>query len=125
MKSIAALALLATLSPLPAFGVQTSLQLQISSDRDFQTSVLRYDCGAEEPITVTYINAAPNFLAVVPIAEETQPMVFTAVISGSGVRYAAGKWIWWTKGADAELYDETADDPEKSILTCAEINNTP
>lgn len=52
-------------------------------------------------------------------------MIFAAVISGYGARYAAGKWIWWTKGAEANLYDATLAEDAEPVLTCSEINYIP
>lgn len=124
-KSIAALTVIALLAPLPAGAVETSLQLQLSAGQDFERRTIIYDCGAETPLQVVYLNAVPNFLAVVPIAEEPLPLVFAAVISASGVRYAAGQWIWWTKGAEASLYDATLGDDAEPVLTCSEVTDTP
>ena len=105
---------------------ETALQLNLTTQSgEFEQRVTRYDCGAETPTVVTYINAAPNFLALVPIADEPQPLVFAAVISASGVRYTAGKWVWWTKGPEASLYDATLAEDAEPVLTCSEVNNIP
>ena len=118
---VSTLALIST-----AQAAETALQLTITTQSgEFEQRVMRYDCGAETPTVVTYINAAPNFLALVPIADEPQSLVFAAVIAASGVRYTAGKWVWWTKGAEASLSDATLGDTAEPVLTCTEINNTP
>ncbi|MCR9134959.1 MAG: MliC family protein [Alphaproteobacteria bacterium] len=75
--------------PVPATNVQ---QMQVD-----------YQCETLGRITVSYINAGPNSLAVVPV--EGQSLVFAAVISGSGARYAAGPYIWWSHQGDATLDD--------------------
>jgi membrane-bound inhibitor of C-type lysozyme len=46
-----------------------------------------------KPFTVDYLNGNGNSLAVLPI--NGQPLIFVGVISGSGGRYAAGRYIWW------------------------------
>lgn len=64
-----------------------------------------FDCGADGvalglpsgPFTVEYLNAGENHLAVLPI--HGQALIFSNVISGSGARYAAGRYIWWDAGA--------------------------
>jgi len=64
-----------------------------------------FACGAEGvamglpagPFTVEYLNAGENHLAVLPV--HGQALIFTNVISGSGARYAAGRYIWWDAGA--------------------------
>jgi membrane-bound inhibitor of C-type lysozyme len=119
--AVAALLLLAA----PAGAAQSSLQIELGSGGDFERRIVTYDCATEAPLVVTYLNAAPNFLAIVPVAEEPEPLVFAAVIAASGVRYTAGKWIWWSKGVDASLYDATLGEDAEPVLTCTEINNTP
>jgi membrane-bound inhibitor of C-type lysozyme len=113
------------LCPTAASAAQTSLQITLDTAGDFERRVIAYDCAAEAPLVVTYINAAPNFLALVPVADQTETMVFAAVVSGSGVRYAAGQWVWWNKGIDGSLYDTTLGEDAEPVLTCTEINNTP
>lgn len=75
-----------------------------------------FECGADGvalglpagPFTVEYLNAGENHLAVIPI--HGQALVFANVISGSGARYAAGRYIWWDAGArGVTLYADSAD----------------
>lgn len=106
--------------------VDATLQLELGSEQgSFDRRSVLYDCSEGEPFDVIYINAAPNFLALVPIEEEPQFIVFASVISGSGARYAAGKWIWWTDGVDAGLYDTTLGEDAPAVLTCSEFIQTP
>lgn len=115
----------ALLAPGAAMAIESSVAINLATQSDFERRVMHYDCATDQPMTVTYINAAPNFLALLPIAEEPEELVFTAVIAASGVRYAAGQWVWWTKGADASLYDLTLGEDAEAVLTCAEVINTP
>lgn len=125
-RLFAALLSVAALTPASVGAVETSLQLQLGGDTgDFERRTVLYDCSDGEPFDVIYLNAAPNFLALVPIADEPAFRVFAAVESASGARYAAGHFIWWTKGAEASLYDTTLGEDAAAILTCAEMNNTP
>lgn len=125
-KPILAALLAATLlAPVSANAIEASIQLELGTNTDFERRIMVYNCAAELPITVTYINAAPNFLALVPVPEESEPLIFSAVISGSGARYAAGHWVWWNKGVDASLYDVTLGEDAEPVLTCSEVNNTP
>ena len=124
-STLAALLAAILLAPTATQAVETSLQIELGTQSDFERHATLYDCSAGEPFSVTYINAAPNFLALVPIEGEPEPLVFTAVIAASGVRYAAGQWVWWTKGVDATLHDATLGDDAEPVLTCSEMNNTP
>ena len=119
---------LAALSAMPvaAGAVESGMVLQLgTSGGDFERRVVRYDCGSDAPLEVSYINAAPNFLAIVPVEGEAEPLIFSAVLSGSGARYAASQWVWVTKGPEATLIDATLDDDADAVLTCSEVNNTP
>lgn len=119
------LASFAMFATMPAQAIETTLQLQLSTDQDFERRTIAYDCGGETLLTVNYINAAPNFLAIVPVEEEAQPLVFAAVFSASGARYAASHWVWENKGPDASLFDLTQGSDAEAVLTCSEIVNTP
>lgn len=120
----------ANMIPQPAFALETSLQYVLTLSGDIERREVLYDCeGVDAPITVEYVNAAPNFLAIIPI--EGKKIVFANISATDGVRYAAGPYQWWTKGADAALYDVStaqapaADQPPAAKLTCLEHNNIP
>ncbi len=111
-------------APTMANAVEASLTINLGKAAS-QTDVTPYDCGTETPLVVTYINANPNFLAILPVADEPQELVFASVISASGARYASGQWVWWSKGSDASLYDTTLGEDAEAVLTCTEIHDTP
>jgi membrane-bound inhibitor of C-type lysozyme len=80
-----------------------------------------FDCGADGvalglpsgPFTVEYLNAGENHLAVLPL--HGQRLIFANVISGSGARYAAGRYIWWDAGArGVTLYADGVDGHPKA-----------
>lgn len=124
-KLLFAIASATLLATWPAHAVQSSLELRLDADQDFERRTVIYDCGTEAPIAVTYLNAAPNFLAIVPVEGESQPLVFAAVLSASGARYAAGPWFWESKGPDASLFDMSEGEDASAVLTCSEVVNTP
>jgi membrane-bound inhibitor of C-type lysozyme len=80
-----------------------------------------FECGADGvalglpagTFTVEYLNAGENHLAVLPI--HGQALVFANVVSGSGARYAAGRYIWWDAGArGVTLYADGVDGHPKA-----------
>lgn len=80
-----------------------------------------FECGADGvalglpsgPFTVEYLNAGENHLAVLPV--HGQALVFANVISGSGARYAAGRYIWWDAGdRGVTLYADGVDGHPKA-----------
>lgn len=98
-----------------------SAQVVLSLSGDFQKTTHTYQCEMiDKPFTVEFINAEPNYLAIVPVGERR--MVFVNVISASGAKYVAGQYEFWTKGAEATLTDVQAD-PQS--VQCNEINDTP
>lgn len=104
---------------------ESTLQLQLSTTGDFDQRTVVYDCGSETPLTVTYLNAQPNFLALLTPPEETDAVVFAAVLSDDGARYAAGHWLWSTQGQEASLHDAALGEDAEPVVRCSEIVNTP
>ncbi len=99
------------------------LSVAITLGGDVQIVTANYGCGSEAPLTVKYVNAAPNFFAIVPI--DGEDMVFVNVISASGAKYVASHYEWWNKGADATLHDVTEGLDAAPVLTCSENIETP
>ena len=125
MKQIP-LAALAALLASPALA-DASIITGLAVDGDAEVKAVKYDCEHHDPIVVQYLNAAPNFLAIVPIEQESASnrLVFVNVLSGSGAKYVAGKYEWWTKGNDATLHDVTEGLDAAPVLTCSEEVDTP
>jgi membrane-bound inhibitor of C-type lysozyme len=117
---IACFAMLALTSPALA-DVTIGVGLNVSGDSEIK--VVKYDCEGHDPLTVQYLNASPNFLALIPI--EGQTLIFVNTISASGAKYQAGQYVWWNKGSDATLSDVTEGLDAAPVLTCSEENNTP
>jgi membrane-bound inhibitor of C-type lysozyme len=104
--------------------VSSALTITLGTTGDFERKTVHYGCtGDQDAISVDYINAAPNYLALLPLDGAT--LVFNTVLAASGAKYAAGKYVWWTKGDTASLYDLTQGENAKPILTCNEVAETP
>jgi len=70
----------------------------------------KYTCARGRTLNVTYLSATNGqSFAVVPV--DGKQMLFVNTISGSGVRYQAGSYTWWTKGPRADLYDSREGGP--------------
>ena len=112
-------------APVQSAGTATStLVITLGTTGEFERkSVHNNNTGDADSLTVDYINAPPNYLALLPIDGTT--LVFNTVLAASGAKYAAGKYVFWSKGTDANLYDETQGANAKPILSCAEVNDTP
>lgn len=101
--------------------VDVSAQVVLSLTGDFQRTRVEYHCEGLEPFTVDFVNASPNFLAIVPIGP--QKLVFVNVLSASGAKYVSGQFEFWTKGSEATLTDLQVTDG--GTLACSEISDTP
>lgn len=117
-----ALVLAISLLPVGAQAAEFGLSLNFPESGEWHPTSYRCD-GQSERLPVAYLNAAPNFLAILPV--DGKSMVFVSVLADSGVRYAAGKYEWRTKGAEAGLYDLTRDPAGPAVLTCLEAIDTP
>ncbi len=119
------LAFLATAGLLsgPALAAETAAQVELSIGGDAEIKTVTYDCEGIPSFAVQYINAAPNFLAIIPVQDETY--IFTTVLSASGARYASGNFVWWTKGPNADWYDLTQGEDAPPVFSCSEHNQTP
>ncbi|MHA6687040.1 MliC family protein [Mesorhizobium sp. A556] len=113
-----ATAIAAGLASSASYAQQTQPNVTISIDMPAEAVVnsVTYGCGDGVSLSVSYVNADPNFLAIVPV--EGKSIIFASAISGSGARYTSGRYEWWTKGDDAFLRDLTDDESEKPMLEC-------
>lgn len=107
----------------PPVTANVGVTLTLDSSSDIERRVVTYLCDNEQALTVQYVNAAPNFLALLPVDGRTQ--VFVTTISGSGARYVSGPFEWWTKGDEATLRDLMQDEDAEPLATCSAVSNTP
>jgi membrane-bound inhibitor of C-type lysozyme len=98
------------------------LQFVMPLPGDAERKTIVYDCeGVENPLTVRYINAAPNFLAILTVAG--QELIFTSALSADGARYTAGPFEWWSRGNAAKFADLRGEKTDS--VSCTEHNETP
>lgn len=122
MFKLLVLAGLAVATASPALAdVSIGVDLSISGDAEIRNTT--YDCGDAGKLAVQYVNASPNFLALIPVKDRT--LIFANTISASGAKYESGQYVWWNKGADATLSDVTEGLDAAPVMTCSEENDTP
>lgn len=121
LRTVTIAALLGAASPALA-AVDLNVGINLTGDVQIVTAI--YGCGeGTEPLTVKYINAQPNFFAIVPI--EGEDVVMVNVVSASGAKYVSGMWEWWNKGSDGSLHNVTEGLDAAPVLTCSENVQTP
>lgn len=118
-----AIAVVVGLASSASYAQPTLPKVTISIDmpEDAVVNSVTYGCGDGVSLSVSYVNADPNFLAIVPV--EGKSIIFASAISGSGARYTASRYEWWTKGDDAFLRDLTDNENQKAMLTCKAPQN--
>lgn len=82
------------------------LPLTFPSLKVTSRSVVTYRCDGAREIGVAYMNT-DNRQSFAVIRLDGRHIVLINVISGSGARYAADKYVWWSKGNTGNLYDLT------------------
>jgi membrane-bound inhibitor of C-type lysozyme len=105
MTALAAVPIVCSMALLPTIAVAATGSAPRFGDlRTQKPRTQKYTCATGRILNVTYLSAANGqSFAVVPV--NGKDMLFVNTISGSGVRYQAGSYTWWTKGPRADLYD--------------------
>lgn len=79
-------------------------------------AVTVYRCAGNQRLSVTPLQG-DNGQSLVWLAPPGQaPLLFVATLAASGVRYQAERFVWWTKGPDGDLYDQTRGDAAAPVL---------
>lgn len=107
---------LAFASTAPAAEVAISISIPVTAATSVDSTSAAYDCEGRT-VTATYVNAGTVSLAVLEIDGET--VVASNVVAASGARYAGGRYVWWTKGEEADLYDLMQGGEDTPVARCA------
>ena len=102
-KTLLALAVIAASASIASADASLSVNIELDDDATIQT--VRYQCENGERLKVQYINSQDDQLALVPTDGDDDERLFVNVVSGSGARYVAGQYEWFTKGDKATLTD--------------------
>jgi membrane-bound inhibitor of C-type lysozyme len=70
-------------------------------------SIVTYRCADGREMGVAYMNT-DNEQSFAVIRIDGRHLVFVNTAAGSGVRYVAGRYVWWSKGDEGNLYDVIA-----------------
>jgi membrane-bound inhibitor of C-type lysozyme len=115
-RSVLAGGLVALAVATPASAADVTLMLDAP---EADAVSVNYRCeGSSAPMTVEYINAGEDSLAMVPVEGGRRVMV--SVLAASGARYAGGAFVWWTKGREGALYDLRKGEDADPVATCVE-----
>jgi len=116
MKQIIYATMLAAALVSPAFA-DAGITLGLTLDGNAEIKTVQYTCKNHDPVTMQYINAEPNFLAVLPL--EGKSLIFVSVLAASGTKYASGQYELFSKGSDITLQDTTEGLDAAPVLQCS------
>ncbi|HEY7339176.1 MAG TPA: MliC family protein [Bryobacteraceae bacterium] len=107
----------------------TDLTIKLTGSDAISRNIETFQCDVQGPqlglpagpFPVEYLNGAGNSLAVLPI--QGQSLIFVNVVSGSGARYASGRYIWWDAGSrGVHLYSDSLEG--KKETSCQTIKGS-
>lgn len=81
---------------------EADVTIRVPGAEAVNRQTVRYLCG-DKTVDAEYINAGPVSIARLTIGDDF--VLAANVLSGSGAKYAGGRYIWWAKGDEATLYD--------------------
>jgi membrane-bound inhibitor of C-type lysozyme len=84
-----------------------AMPLTVPQIQTASTQTTRYDCKDGKTVSVQYTNTR-NHQSFAALTVDGRKLLFVNVIAGSGAKYVADQYTWWTKGPEANLYDEMA-----------------
>lgn len=103
-------------------GTALARPLAVAQLRTNDRHVVAYVCANGKSLTVTYWNADNGqSFALVPI--DGKPLLLVSTLAASGVKYQGAKYTWWTKGNNADLYDETAPKDASPLLAGCSVSS--
>jgi membrane-bound inhibitor of C-type lysozyme len=91
-----------------------TLGLTLGGNTEIKT--VQYTCKNHDPVTMQYVNAEPNFLAVLPL--DGKSLIFVSVLAASGTKYASGQYELFSKGPEISLQDTTEGLDAAPVLQC-------
>lgn len=81
-----------------------------------------YRCAGDVRVPVRYLNTDAGALAYLPAGG--RKLLFVSVQAASGVKYVAGRYVWWSKGNEAFLEDMMQDESGEPILKdCRQVES--
>jgi membrane-bound inhibitor of C-type lysozyme len=100
-----------------------AMPLTVPQIQTASSQTTRYVCQDGKRIAVEYTNTR-NHQSFAALTVDGRKLLFVNVMSGSGARYVADRYTWWTKGPEANLYDETAAKDAPPLLANCQARGT-
>ena len=82
--------------------VASAMPLTVPQIQEGSSQTVKYDCKDGKSVTVRYTNTK-NRQSFALLTVDGRKLLFVNVMSGSGARYVADQYTWWTKGPQGNL----------------------
>lgn len=103
-----------------AGAASASPSLQLPGVKVLSQRRVIYRCADDVRVAVRYLNTDAGAFAYLPAAGVK--LLFVNVEAGSGAKYVAGRYVWWSKGQQAFLQDVTRPEGDEPMLRdCNEV----
>jgi membrane-bound inhibitor of C-type lysozyme len=107
--------LAATTAGMAAAHSASAAPLSVPQIQVMTRNTIRYVCDGGQSLTVRYVNTRnEQSFALLPV--QGKNLLFVNVQAGSGAKYSASHYTWWTKGPQGTLSDELADQNAPPLL---------
>ena len=120
LAPLAALLIASLASPACA---DAGINIGLNPSGDAEIKAVQYTCKNHDPVTVKYINAAPNYLAEMNF--DGQELVFASSVVASGTKYVSGQYELFGKGSQITMQDVTEGLDAAPVLQCTADNLAP
>lgn len=86
----------------------SAMPLTVPQIQEASSQTVKYDCRDGKSASVRYVNTK-NKQSFALLTVDGRKLMFVNVMSGSGAKYVADEYTWWTKGPEGNLSSGRAD----------------
>jgi membrane-bound inhibitor of C-type lysozyme len=86
----------------------SAMPLTVPQIQEGSSQTVKYDCKDGKSVSVRYTNTK-NRQSFALLTVDGRKLLFVNVMSGSGSRYVADQYTWWTKGPQGNLTNGMGD----------------
>jgi len=94
-----------TLGCATAATAEVSVSIPLANTPSSSVMSQTYACSDGNPLSVQYVNAGANALAI--MTHEGEDRIFVNVVSASGAKYVSGASTWWSHGEAGTMETDT------------------
>ncbi|SAL74212.1 periplasmic protein [Caballeronia terrestris] len=93
----------------------SAMPLTVPQIQEASSQTVKYDCRDGKSVSVRYVNTK-NKQSFALLTVDGRKLMFVNVMSGSGAKYVADEYTWWTKGPEGNLSSGRAGENAPPLL---------